>query len=110
MFNALTVRYLILLLAIGLLQSCISMKVKPSEQMLGKWQSIVGGFPIVVEYNETSVKIGKNAPIPYLLEGDQLKFADAGAQSVVISFTNKDEMVQLDQLTGTSQVLTRISP
>ena len=110
MFNSFFLRQFTLLLAIGLLQSCISMTVNTAEQMQGIWQSKVGGFPIVVEYNDTTVKIGDNKPVLYQLDGDQLTFADGGTQLIVISFTGNDEMTQINQLTGTSQVFTRISP
>ena len=110
MLNTQQVHKLILLLAGGLLQSCISMKANTAEQMLGKWQSKVGGFPIFIEYSEATAKIGENSPVSYQLDGDQLIFADSGAQIVVISFTNKDEMVQQNQFTGTQQIFTRISP
>ncbi|MFT5210957.1 MAG: hypothetical protein ACI9CE_002688 [Flavobacterium sp.] len=110
MLNTQKVRKLILLLAVALLQSCLSMKANTAEQMLGKWQSKVGDFPIVIEYREATVKIGENAPVSYKLEGDQLIFTDSGAQIVTISFTNKNEMIHQNQLTGTQQILTRISP
>ena len=90
------------------LQACISLSAK--DQLIGQWQSELGGFPIVVSYSETTVKVGSHEEVPYLLEGEQLSFADGGSQVILISFTNKNEMIQENQLTGSRQVLTRISP
>ncbi|MBL4681519.1 MAG: hypothetical protein JKY88_12455 [Pseudomonadales bacterium] len=94
-------------LFLGLLQSCMMATVNTSEQMLGQWQSSLGGFPIVIEYTEGLVKVGNHDAVPYQLVGDTLSFPEGGSQEITISFISKDEMVQEDQLTGTRQILTR---
>ena len=89
------------------LQGCMTIGAGDSGRILGQWQSNVGGLPIVVKYDETSVRIGSNEAVAYKLEGDQLAFANGGGQVRVVSFPSKNLMVQLDPLTGTRHEYTR---
>jgi len=98
------------ILLLSLLQSCATATVDTGAQMVGQWQSSLGGFPIVIEYSEGMVKVGSHDAVPYQLNGDQLSFPESGAQGMTVTFVSKNEMVQEDNLTSTRQTLVRISP
>ncbi len=100
---------LVIVAGLGLLmQGCASLLGgNAAEQILGRWQSEVGGFPIEVIYTSSNVQIGNNPPIQYGLEADRLTYAQGGNQVRLLEFNGPDEMIQLDPITGTRHVFIR---
>lgn len=92
------------------LQGCVATGQKASQRLVGLWQSEVGGFRIVIQYTETTVKVGENEAVGYEFDGNELKIADGGSQVRVVSFPRKNRMVQVDPITGTSHEFTRVVP
>ena len=99
---------LLIALLVGL-QGCAIFGGNPSNQLTGQWQSNVGGFSIVVEYNQEMVKVDDSEPIAYQLEGDTLTFL--GVEQLVrqVSFPSEGKMIQTDPLTGSRQEFTRVA-
>ena len=106
--KSITIKSLTLIL-ITLLTSCTTFGPPPAEQLLGTWQTEIGGFPVTLEYNETSVTIGDNEAVTYQLDGDRLSFANGGEQVRILSFDGGDQMSQLDPLTGTTHRFSRLN-
>jgi hypothetical protein len=77
--------------------------------IIGSWQSDVGGFPVTHTYDESTVRIEGHAPLPYQVKGDELMIDAAGSTQRVVTFPSRDEMVQSDPLTGTTQVFSRVN-
>jgi len=103
-------RAFVLMLMVALISGCMASKLNPAENLLGRWHSNIGGFEIMLEYAETTVKIGSGEAVAYQLDGNQLSFAQGDSQVRVISFNGPNEMIQEDPLTGTRHILTRIQP
>ncbi len=95
-------------LVIALIVSgCASMGDNPAKQIIGSWQSDIGGFPLVVEYTDKTVKVVGYDEIPYKIEDGQLILNQKGSQPRSVSFPSENEMVQMDSITGTAQKFTR---
>jgi len=100
---------LVLIGLLGLLQSCAIFSVSPQKAIVGDWTSKVGGFPVRVTYSDSTVQIGENAPVNYVLADGQLIVAEDVGQTRTVSFPSKNEMVQLDPLTGTEHAFSRVN-
>jgi hypothetical protein len=99
---------LLLIGVLGLLQSCAIFSASEAQGILGSWTSQVGGFPVRVTYSESTLQIGDNAPVGYLLNDGQLTVSDDTAQTRMVSFPTTNEMIQLDLLTGTEHAFSRV--
>ena len=95
-------------LLLCLLQGCVNLNKNPAENLLGKWQVNMAGIDLMVEYSETMVQIGENAPVSYSLAGNELSFLNGGSQKRIIFFKGKNEMIQTDPLTNTERVYSRM--
>lgn len=91
-----------------LLSGCVGMGPKPAEQILGEWQTQVGTFPLSVTYAETTVQVDGGVAVAYQIEGDRLTYADGGEQVRILSFPESSVMQQLDPVTGTEHVFSRV--
>lgn len=90
-----------LLVTSALLGGCTVIQPPPAEQILGRWQANVGGYPVTVSYDENAVTVAGAEPVSYSLIGDELQVAGGESQVRHVSFPSRDEMVQHDPLTGT---------
>lgn len=97
-------------MCLTLLCSCASLGPAPAEQILGTWQTKVGAFPLTVVYSADAVQLGDSAPVPYQLDGDRLTYAEGGQQVRIVSFPESSQMQQLDPITGTAHLFSRVSP
>ena len=99
---------LVLIGLLGLLQSCAIFSASEPQGIVGDWTSQVGGFPVRVTYSESTLQIGDNAPVNYVLNEGQLTVSDDTAQTRMVSFPTTNEMIQLDPLTGTEHAFFRV--
>ncbi len=83
---------------------------KPAELILGEWQTSVGSFPLTVTYAASTVQLGAANPVVYQLEGDRLTYPDGGEQVRIVSFPEPAVMQQLDPITGTQHLFSRVTP
>lgn len=88
-------------LSLLMLSGCAVFRPDPGEEIIGRWQTNVGGFPVTVEYTEEVVRVGNHPGVPYQLEGDRLTFNQGGSQERIVNFPSGDEMIQTDPMTGT---------
>ncbi|MBT4519747.1 MAG: hypothetical protein HOC23_07060 [Halieaceae bacterium] len=87
------VRRLALICMTSMLFACASTSVNYSEYMKGQWDTQIQGFPVVVEFTESTVGVvGFGAPIPYTLEGNTISFDFQGLQVASIDTVDKNEM------------------
>ena len=93
-----------------LLQGCVSAEKTPAEQLLGRWQSSIGGFPIETQYTEFRVKVGNNKAVEYQLTDARLTITDGVTQVRLLSFPDDNRMVQTDPLTNTRHEFVRLFP
>ena len=100
---------LMLISALGL-SGCATMGAAPAELILGEWQTRVGSFPLTITYAETTVQLGGAEPVAYQLDGDRLTYADGGQQVRIVSFPEPSVMQQLDPVTGTAHMFSRVTP
>lgn len=91
-----------------LVDGCVSTGDNPARMIVGSWHSEIGGFPVTVEYTESSVKIGTYNAVPYQIEGSRFILAQEGSQPRDLSFPSPDEMIQTDTLTGTAHKFVRV--
>ena len=96
------------ILVIMFICGCQSVPQSSSQLILGAWQSEVGGFPLVYQYSDSTVKIAGHAEVNYYLDKDQLSIDSEGAAIRVVSFPSEDEMHQTDPMTGSVHTFTRI--
>ncbi len=101
-------RLALITLVLAILGGCLSLPVNKTNQLLGTWRSEVGGFPVVVAYSETTVRVAGYNELPYQFEHDSLVIAGDVTQTRIVSFPSADEMVHTDPLTGTEQRFSRI--
>ena len=87
------------------LASCAS--IKPAKQLLGQWDGQLHGYPVLVEYTATTVAIGKMAPVTYSLDGDLITLAGDSPSSYRLAFPSKNEMIQVDNVSGSEIKYTR---
>ncbi len=92
-----------------IISGCASMGSNTAKQIVGSWQSDIGGFPLIVEYTDKTVKVVGYNEIPYRIEDGQLILAQKGSSPRAVSFPAENEMVQIDSVTGTAQKFTRIN-
>jgi len=104
------IRKIQLLLLLAFLQACVTTDLKTAERMVGQWQSDVGGFRVVVEYTDSTVRVGENEPVGYQLVEDQLTIAGAVSQLRRVSFPSRNLMLQVDPVTGASHEFIRVTP
>ncbi|MDK1023522.1 MAG: hypothetical protein QGD92_04740 [Gammaproteobacteria bacterium] len=97
----------LLLLSLGL-NGC--MTVQPASQIIGSWDGQLHGFPIVVEYTETTVGVSGTEPVAYSIEDNVITLATENVQTYRIEFPSKHEMIQIDDVTGTEQRYIRRNP
>ena len=97
-----------LLFVVLVLHGC--MTVKPASRIIGSWDGQLHGFHIVVEYTQTTVGISGMEPVPYAIDGNVITLATENAQTYRVEFPSRDEMIQIDDITGTEQKFTRSKP
>ena len=90
-----------------LLSACATRPSEPSEQILGAWQSVIGGFTVTSTYTDTAVAVQGHEAMPYTLEGDRLTIDGDTASVRIVSFPSASEMIQLDPLTGVQHRFSR---
>jgi len=95
---------------IALLAGCATTTPVPSEQIIGKWRSEVGGFDVITTYTAEAVTVDGFAPRPYALNGSELVIEGDNISARTVSFPNSNEMVQVDTITATAHRFTRITP
>ena len=100
-------RILIVICFLLPLSSCGSVQPTFQAQLLGVWQTDLAGFPVVVEFTETTVGIVGEEGVPYTLADDVLTYDFGGPQSRRIEFPSADVMVHIDEIAGSSQSYTR---
>ena len=88
-----------------LIGGCQTIGSSPSDLIVGAWTSDVGGFPIMVEYTDSTVRIEGHEAVPYQLNDDNLLVA---GETRSLSFPTSDEMIQTDPLTSTDRVYVRL--
>ena len=96
-------RVLIVICFLLPLFSCVSVQPTFQEQLLGIWRTDLAGFPVVVEFTETTVAIAGQQGVPYILADDVLTYDFGGPQSRRIAFPSEDVMVHIDEVAGSSQ-------
>lgn len=93
-------RLAVLFFAVGLLAACATTGFNYQEYLVGQWTTEINGFPVTVEYTDTTVGIvGFGEPVPYTLEGDRISFEFQGPQTSTIAMVNADEMNQTNLTT-----------
>ena len=92
----------------GLTSSCASLNIAPAKTLVGQWQTQLGGFPVLMEYTASAVSVDNQAPVTYTLAGDRLSFSEGGQQVRILSFPSKNQMIQLDPMTGTEHRFDRL--
>ncbi|MBQ74402.1 MAG: hypothetical protein CMQ20_05165 [Gammaproteobacteria bacterium] len=90
---------------VAMTTGCVS---SPSQQIVGAWQSELGGFPVLVKYTNETVSIGEYEAVSYQVEEGKLILAQEGSQPRTLSFPSANEMIQTDTLTGTEHKFTRV--
>ncbi len=100
-------RIAILFLAI-LVSSCATTPPDAASQIVGTWQSSLGGFQVTSTYSESGVSISGHSAVPYQLDGNRLTLGSDSTTVRIVSFPSSTEMVQLDPLTGTEHLFTRV--
>ena len=73
------------------------------QRIIGEWQSSIAGYPVLVQFTSTTVRVAGAPAVPYRLDGDRLSFANGASQVRIVTFPSSNEMVQTDPLTGTEQ-------
>ncbi|MBO6821094.1 MAG: hypothetical protein JJ890_02085 [Pseudomonadales bacterium] len=91
-----------------LVTSCATSVPFPSEQIIGTWRSQVGGFDVTTTYTIDEVTVDGFDSKPYVLNGSELVIEDDAISARTVSFPSKGEMVQVDNITETVHVFTRI--
>jgi hypothetical protein len=86
------------------------MTVTPASRIIGSWDGQLHGFPIVVEYTQSTVGISGKEPVPYTIDGDVITLATENAQTYRVEFPSGGEMIQIDDVTGMEQKYTRRTP
>ena len=89
----------------SILAGCQS--VKPAKAIIGSWNGQLHGFPVVVEYTETTVGVGNVMPVTYSIDGDLITLANENSERYRVEFPAKNEMLQINEMTGTTQQFTR---
>jgi len=97
----------LLLLAL-LLNGCVT--AKPAARIIGSWDGQLHGFPIVLEYTQTTVGISGKEPVPYSIDGDVITLTTESGQTYRVEFPARGEMIQIDEITATEQKYTRSKP
>ena len=92
-----------------LLAGCQALGPVAGERMLGEWRTDLAGLTLVSVFGAESVTMRGQEPIPYHVDGAVLRFDTPGAHTFAIEFTDRGTMVLTDQVTGTSQVYTRVA-
>ena len=90
-----------------LVSGCFLLRPAPEAQIIGRWQTELGGFPVVVEYTATTVAIDTYPPVAYTIDGDVIRFEFEGTQSRRVAFPAEGEMVQTDLATGIARSFVR---
>jgi hypothetical protein len=98
-----TPKTLAALLVILILSGCASQPMAPADPILGSWQSDVAGFTINASYTADAVSLDDHSPVPYSLDGDRLTIGNDAVSVRIVSFPERNEMAQLDPLTGSTQ-------
>lgn len=97
-----------LLLLAQVLSGC--MTAPPAEQIIGSWNGQLHGFPVVVEYTQTTVGVSGAEPVEYAIEGNLITLATENGQTYRVEFPSRHEMIQIDDVTGTEQKYIRRTP
>lgn len=106
--NSIVPRTLKVLALLILVSGCTTSAPVPSEQIIGTWRSQVGGFDIITTYTVDQVTVAGFDSKPYVLNGSELVIEDDAISARTVSFPSKGEMVQVDTITETKHVFTRI--
>lgn len=101
-----TAALLLVLLSTG---GCFLRHVSVGDRIVGRWKTELAGFPVVVEYTDTTMGVGTYTPVPYTIDGDVIRFESEGTESRKIAFISDDIMVQTDLTTGVERTFTRES-
>lgn len=96
------------LLITALLTGCAATSLDATSQIVGIWRSNLGGFQVTSTYSVSEVSIEGHASVPYRLDGDRLTLGSDATTVRIVSFPSSAEMIQLDPLTGTRHVYTRV--
>lgn len=96
-----------LLLVLLSVQGCFLRHVGVDDRLVGRWKTDLAGFPVVVEYTDTTMEIATYAPVSYTRDGDVIRFEFEGSQSRKVVFESDDVMVQTDLTTGVERTFKR---
>jgi hypothetical protein len=88
-----------------LVSSCQSMGSNTAKSIEGSWTYQIGEFPVEIEYSAGQVHLAGHSAMPYSIEQDRLVVAGV---TRLVSFPNRDEMIQTDPLTNTDQKFMRV--
>ncbi len=102
-------RVLFICLVLGL-GGCQLLTPRLAAQILGSWETEVGGFPVTSVYSATTVTVGDGTPVPYELHDGILTVQGAGSHAFAVRFGPHGQMVLVDQVTGTEQVYRQVGP
>jgi len=97
-----------ILLTLAMLTGCVSTPA-PADLIVGTWQSSLAGFTLTSIYTSTEVAVDGHAALPYSLDGKTLTLGGDTGLRRIISFPSRDEMVQLDPMTNTRHMFTRVA-
>ncbi len=82
--------------------------MSPAEQILGTWQTGIGGMQFDITYTEVDVAVAGHTAVAYQLDGNRLTLLGDMTTAKIVSFPNANEMVQEDTITGTTQHYGRV--
>ena len=98
-----------LFFALGLQAACATTGFNYQEYLVGQWSTEINGFPVTVEYTDTTVGIvGFGEPVPYTLAGDRISFEFQGPQTSTIARLGPDEMNQTNMATEQITIYKRL--
>ena len=92
-----------------LLQSCVATTPVPAEEILGAWESNLGGFTIRTDYTMSDVRVDDHPAVMYTMTGDELILGDDAITIRIVRFPSETEMIQKDPITGTERTYQRTS-
>ena len=105
------IRLLTLLIVPVLLlgSGCTSRPADPAEQILGTWQTSIGGLTYTTSYSASEVTVEGHPGVGYALAGDQLTIAGDTLMTRVVSFPDDNTMEQIDTITRARHIYTRVT-
>ena len=98
-----SIRFILLAGLISQVLACATAPIDYQQKLQGKWETLMAGSPVIIEFTDTSVNVLDglyiNMTSPYQIEGDLISYDFQGPQTGRMEIISDNEIIQTNTVT-----------